>query len=85
MWVFHMSVVFMLRRRRVVFDMRVVFVMFMRERLKSDVPVGAYAKGKLAGGVAGHKYVNEKDNEYFGGYRSFQSHGNVIKIPGSKL
>lgn len=62
---FHMSMMFVLRRRLVVLYMRVIFIVFMAERFEGDVPVSAYAKGKLAGCVAGHKYVNEKDNEYF--------------------
>jgi hypothetical protein len=44
------------------FDMRVVFIMFMSERLKGDVPVSADTKGKFPGCVAGYKYVNEQNN-----------------------
>lgn len=73
---FHMSVVF---------DMRVDFIMFVIERLKGDVPVRAYAKGKLAGCVAGHKYINEKDNEYFDSCRLFRSHIDVINIQGLEI
>jgi len=55
MWAFYLSVVF---------DMRVVFIMFMIKRLKGDVPVSAYAEGKLARCIACDEYVNEQNKEY---------------------
>jgi len=41
------------------FDMRMIFIMFVIERLEGNVPVSAYAKSKLARGVARYKNVND--------------------------
>ena len=64
MGTFYMSIVFMLHRGRIVFNMWVVMTMFMNEWFQGDVPVCTYTQRKLARSIARDEYVNEQNNEY---------------------